>query len=86
MRNATRDPIADDEVLPLLDGVNDLYVARGKKTIHVDLRADTPADEELVALLCSRFGKLRAPTIRSGDSPLVGYNARMLATLLSPEG
>ena len=86
MRSATRSPVVGDEVLPLLDGVNDLYVARGKKIVHVDLNADRPADEDLVALLCSRFGKLRAPTMRSGDRLLVGYNAEMLATLLSPEG
>ena len=86
MRSATRDPLAGDEVLALLDGVSDLYVTRGKKVVHVDLGADRPADEDLVALLCSRFGKLRAPTMRSGDRLLVGYNAEMLATLLGPEG
>ena len=86
MQSATRSPIAADEVLGLLEGVSDLYVARGKKIVHVDLNADRPADEDLVGLLCSRFGKLRAPTMRSGDRLLVGYNAEMLATLLSPEG
>lgn len=86
MQSATRNPVAGDEVLALLDGVNELYVARGKKTMHFDLSAERPADEDLVGLLCSRFGKLRAPTMRSGDRLLVGYNAEMLATLLSPEG
>ena len=86
MQSATRSPVAGDEVLALLEGVSDLHVARGKKIVHVDLGADRPADEELVKLLCSRFGKLRAPTMRSGDRLLVGYNAEMLATLLSPEG
>lgn len=74
------------EVLGVLEGVSDLYVARGKKIVHVDLNAARPADEDLVGLLCSRFGKLRAPTMRSGDRLLVGYNAEMFATLLSPEG
>lgn len=86
MRSATRNPVTSDRVLPLLEGVSDLYVARGKKVIHVDLNVGRPADEDLVGLLCSRFGKLRAPTMRSGDRLLVGYNADMLATLLSPEG
>ena len=54
--------------------------------LHFDLAAERPADEKLVALLCSRFGKLRAPTLRSGNRLVVGYNAEMLATLLSPEG
>ena len=78
--------MTSDEVLGVLEGVIDLYVARGKKIVHVDLNAARPADEDLVGLLCSRFGKLRAPTMRSGDRLLVGYNAEMFATLLSPEG
>ena len=86
MRSATRNPVVGDAVLALLEGVSDLYVARGKKIVHVDLSAERPADADLVALLCSRFGKLRAPTMRSGNRLLVGYNAEMLATQLSPEG
>ncbi len=78
--------MTSDEVLGVLEGVSDLYVARGKKIVHVDLNAARPADEDLVSLLCSRFGKLRAPTMRSGDRLLVGYNAEMFATLLSREG
>lgn len=78
--------MASDQVLDLLEGVSDLYVARGRKVAHVDLNAGRPADEELTGLLCSRFGKLRAPAMRSGDRLLVGYNAEMFATLLSPEG
>ncbi len=78
--------MTSDEVLGVLEGVSDLYVARGKKIVHVDLNAARPADEDLVGLLCSRFGKLRAPTMRSGDRLLVGYNAEMLATLLTREG
>ena len=86
MRSATRHPVTSDQVLGLLEGVSDLYVARGKKIVHVDLNAGRPADEDLVGLLCSRFGKLRAPTMRSAGRLLVGYNAEMLATLLGPEG
>lgn len=78
--------MTSDQILGLLEGVSDLYVARGKKIVHVDLNAARPADEDLVGLLCSRFGKLRAPTMRSGDRLLVGYNAEMLSTLLSSEG
>ena len=86
VQSATRDPVIGDDVLDLLDGVHQLYIARGKKILHIDLNAERPLDEDLVALLSSRFGKLRAPTMRSGDRLLVGYNADMLATLLSPEG
>lgn len=70
------------EALTLLDGVNDLYVAKGKKTLHVDLSAERPSDDELLGLLLGRSGKLRAPTMRSGARLIVGYNSDMLRTLL----
>ena len=35
--------------LALLDGVDDLYVAKGKKTLHFDLKNDRPSDEEILA-------------------------------------
>ncbi len=86
MHSATRNPVVGDDVLALLEGVNQLYIARGKKILHIDLTAERPIDEDLVALLCNRFGKLRAPTMRSGDRLLVGYNADMLTSLLGAEG
>ncbi len=86
MRSATRDPVTSDEVPALLEGVRELYVARGRKFVHVDLGVDRPPDDELAALVCGRSGKLRAPTLRSGDRILVGFNAEMLETVLRPEG
>ncbi len=73
-------------MLGLLEGVDDLYVAKGRKVVHFALAAERPADEELTALLCGRSGKLRAPALRSGNRLLVGYNAEILAALLRPEG
>ena len=60
-----------------------MRVARGKKIIRVDLAAeDRPPDEELVKLMVSRWGKLRAPTLRVGTTLVVGHNAEMLAEVL----
>lgn len=66
------------EALALLNGVTDLYVAKGRKTVHVKLSRDRPSDEELLGLMLGRSGKLRAPAIRSGTSFLVGYNSDIL--------
>ena len=60
--------------------MSQLRVARGKKIIRVDLAAeDRPPDDELVKLMVSRWGKLRAPTLKVGATLVVGHNAEMLA-------
>lgn len=71
-----------EAALTALRGITDLYVAKGKKTIHHDLGADRPADDALLGLLLGRSGKLRAPTIRAGSRLLVGYSEGMFAELL----
>jgi len=73
-----KDPVEADEALSLLGGVTELLVAKGKKILRFDLTADRPADDELLALLLGRSGKLRAPTIRVGSRLLVGYNEELL--------
>ena len=59
-----------------------MRVAKGKKVLDVDLTADRPTDEELLALLLGRSGKLRAPTIRVRTELLVGYNQELLSSAL----
>ena len=70
------------EALELLDGVSDLYVAKGRKTVHVDLAGDRPGDDELLSLMLGRSGKLRAPALRAGSAFIVGYNADILGEQL----
>lgn len=62
--------------------MTELRVARGKKVVKVDLSAaDRPPDDELVKLMVSRWGKLRAPTLRVGTTLVVGFNRDMLAAV-----
>jgi len=68
--------------LALLDGVTDIYVAKGKKVLHLDLTAERPSDDELLGLLLGRSGKLRAPAIRTGTRFVVGYNPEILESTL----
>ena len=82
VRSATREPIEGDAALAVLDGVRDLYVAKGKKTVHVDLTKDRPDDEELLGMLLGRSGKLRAPALRMGTTLIVGYNGEILSEQL----
>ena len=66
----------------MLAGVRDLYVAKGKKTVHVDLVGGRPGDDELLGMLLGRSGKLRAPALRTGTTLIVGYNGDMLSEQL----
>ena len=83
MQSASRDPIEGDDALALLKGVDELYVAKGRKTVHVDLASSRPQDEELLALMLGRTGKLRAPTLKTGRKVIVGFNAELLDEALS---
>jgi len=62
----------------LLDGITELRVARGRKIVRVDLVRARPSDEELLAMMLGRSGKLRAPALIVGAVMVVGYNGEMM--------
>ena len=53
-----------------------IYVAKGKKVTHFDMK-DEPEEEELLKHLLGPTGNLRAPTMRRGKTLIVGFNADM---------
>jgi hypothetical protein len=67
------------EAVRLAKSVHHLYVARGKKLVHLDMEAAPPGDAELKKLLIGPSGNLRAPTARVGDRMFVGFNAEEFA-------
>ena len=71
-----------DEALALLEGMTELRVAKGRKVVRADLSAgDRPPDGELVKLMVSRWGRLRAPAMKVGTTLVVGFNRDMLASV-----
>ena len=71
-----------EAALELLRGVTDLYVAKGQKVVHFDLRDSASVDEQAVlASILGRSGTLRAPSLRVGPSFYVGYNSELLALI-----
>ena len=62
--------------------VDEIYVARGKRVVHVDVKASRPGRAELLALLLGPTGGLRAPTLRVGRTLLVGFDAEAYAKIL----
>ena len=66
----------------MLDGVSDLYVAKGKRVVHFDLKNERPSDDELLGVMLGRSGKLRAPALRAGNKLVVGFNSELLGSTL----
>ena len=67
--------------------MTELCVAKGKKVVCVDLSAaDRPSDSDLVGMMVSRWGKLRAPSLRVGTTFVVGFNQDILASVFGTAG
>tara|TARA_B100001750_G_C15181038_1_gene434068 strand:- start:11 stop:283 length:273 start_codon:yes stop_codon:yes gene_type:complete len=78
VQSASKEPIEGEAALLLLAEMSVLIVARGKKTIRIDLTGGRPSDSELLEMLLGRSGKLRAPAMRIGNRVLIGYNSEIL--------
>ena len=63
-----------EQALGLVKEVDQLYVAKGAKVVHLDLKRDKPDRATLLALLLGPSGNLRAPTLRKGRTLLVGFD------------
>lgn len=63
-----------DQALQLARQSNELYVSKGQKIVHIDMRKDKPDDDSLISLMIGPSGNLRAPTLQVGKTLLVGFN------------
>jgi arsenate reductase-like glutaredoxin family protein len=80
--DAKKATIKGDAALRVLKDVDELYVARGKRIVHVDLRGDKPPRAELLGLLLGPTGNLRAPTLRRKRTLIVGFDEATYKDLL----
>ena len=71
--DATKDRRGRDEALKLARSVGRVVAARGKKVVVFDMANDPPNDNTLAAHLLGPSGNLKAPTLRMGDTLLVGF-------------
>ena len=72
--DARKERMEERAALKLLEGMEKLVAARGKKIEVFDLKKDRPSDEVLLAHLLGPTGNLRAPTARVGKTLLVGFS------------
>ena len=70
-----------DDAVALARSCDTLIVARGKKVTTFDVSAD-PGDAMVDSML-GPTGNLRAPTVRSGRTLLVGFNEEQYAAVLA---
>lgn len=74
-------PLVESDAKELIDGANEIYVTRGTKVLHFDLKQEQPAD--LLELVMGRSGKLRAPTLKVGKTLIVGFDQSTYERVLS---
>ncbi len=65
-------PIKGEAALAVARDVDEIWVAKGRQAVHVDLTTSRPGKAALLALLLGPTGGLRAPTLRVGRTLLVG--------------
>ena len=80
--DAKKATIRGDAALGALKDVDELYVMKGTKVVHLDLKKEKPARAELLGLLLGPTGNLRAPTLRKGRTLLVGFDATTYGRVL----
>jgi hypothetical protein len=71
--DATKDRRGRAEAIKLARSVGHVISARGKKVVGFDMTHDPPDDDTLAAHLLGPTGNLKAPTLRIGDTLLVGF-------------
>ncbi len=72
--NAKQIRIGVDEAVKLASKANEIYVLKGTKVVHVDVKADKPDSETIGKLIMGPTGNLRAPTFFLGDKMVVGFH------------
>ena len=81
--DAKKATIKGDAALAVLKNVDEIYAAKGKQVVHVDLRRDKPPKAGLLAVLLGPTGNLRAPTVRKGRTLIVGFDESTYKRLLA---
>jgi arsenate reductase-like glutaredoxin family protein len=84
VKDAKKERIGEKEALALAREASEILVAKGKKTVRVDMKKDAPSDEDLLKLLLGPSGNLRAPTLRKGKTLLVGFDPEAYSRVLLP--
>ncbi len=75
--NAKKNTLTSVDALALAEQVQDIYAAKGKKVVHLNMKKDRPDEATLKQVLVGPTGNLRAPTLRIGKTLVVGFEEGM---------
>ena len=75
--------VDEGNVDSLLDGVTDLYSTKSRKVIHLNIKKEKPAPEDVLALVMGRSGTLRAPVIKHRSTLIVGFDEDTYTKILT---
>jgi arsenate reductase-like glutaredoxin family protein len=84
MVNANKVRFGRKEAIELARSVEQVVTARGKKIVVFDMKSNPPDDDILVAHLLGPTGNLKAPTLRRGQTLLVGFSEEAYEDVLRP--
>lgn len=75
--DARKQTIGAAEGLKLVKCVAEVRVAKGTAVTRLDMKKGAPADAELSKLVIGPTGNLRAPSLRHGNTLVVGFNEQL---------
>ena len=75
--------VDESNVDSVLDGVADVYSTRSRKVIHLNIKEENPARDDVLALLMGRSGTLRAPVIKHRNALIVGFDEETYTKVLT---
>src|SRR5262249_37932947 len=83
--DATKQRLGRAEALKMARIVDQVVVAKGKKIVAFDMKKDPPDDDTLAVHLLGPTGNLRAPSLRRGQTLLVGFSEEAYGQVLVGE-
>lgn len=72
--NAGKVKLGRADALKLAKAASRVVASRGKKIVTFDMKKSPPSEAELLAVILGPTGNLRAPTLRVGNTLVVGFN------------
>jgi len=72
--NASKQRYGPEDLAGLFGEAGKVVVAKGKKVLTFDMKSTATSDPDFLKAVIGPSGYLRAPTIRTGKTMLVGFH------------
>ena len=82
LTDANKENRGRNEALALARSMAKVVTGRGKNVTVLDMKKDAPDDDTLASLILGPTGNLKAPTLRIGNTLVVGYSEEAYKQIL----